>query len=194
MNVGRKGFDVTHEAAVRLLTPDDLDAFIDHLRRHDAESGTEGDLPHGPYSRDDPFDEPARRERASTTWMKSTDDPGWRRCWGLMTANGECVGTVTLTGMDLRTMMHRARLGIGIERAHRGRGHGRALMRASLDWAREQPNLDWIDLGVFRGNDLAQGMYERLGFTVLGSTPDIFRVDGVSIEDISMTLRVGARS
>ena len=41
---------------IRLLTPDDLEAYLAHLTRTAAESGRDGDLHHGPYPRDEPFD------------------------------------------------------------------------------------------------------------------------------------------
>jgi ribosomal protein S18 acetylase RimI-like enzyme len=79
-----------------------------------------------------------------------------------------------------------------VERPYRGRGLGRALMEACIDWARQQPSLSWVDLGVFEGNDVAEALYRKLGFTELGRTPDRFRVDGLQITDITMVLQVDA--
>ena len=65
------------------------------------------------------------------------------------------------------------------------------LLHAAIDWAKHQPSIAWIDLGVFSDNPGAQALYTRHGFEVLGRMPDRFRVDGESLEDISMTLDVG---
>ena len=81
---------------------------------------------------------------------------------------------------------HRAR----IERAHRGKGLGPALLDAALRWARATGTIDWIELGVFSANPRARGLYERFGFERIGFIPDRFRVDGVVIDDVRMALRL----
>lgn len=171
------------------MTADDLEAYVAHRAVHDRESGTEGDLPHGPYSRTALQDAATIRRRALESWAKPVDEPGWRRAWGLF-HEGTVVGSVHLHGSELPASLHRADLGIGIVRAHRGKGWGRLLMDAALGWAREQPGLDWIDLGVFEGNDVAAALYRKLGFVERGRTPDQFRVDGVRIDDVPMSLRL----
>ncbi len=172
-----------------MLAKDDVDAYVDHLAAHDLESGTEGDLPSGPYSANEPEDKADVRSKALRRWATPLDALGWRRAWGLW-EGGRVVGSVHLAGADLRAAMHRVDCGIGIERPHRGHGHGRRLMHAAIDWARNQPSIDWIDLGVFEGNDIASALYESLGFERLGRTPDRFRVDGLAITDIQMALHV----
>lgn len=59
------------------------------------------------------------------------------------------------------------------------------LSAAGIERARTQPSIDWIDLAVFSDNPGAQALYARHGFHVLGRTPDRFRVDGRSLDDIS---------
>lgn len=102
------------------------------------------------------------------------------------------VGGLTLVGADLLASMHRAGLGVGVERAYRGQGWGRKLLEAAIAWARQDPRLDWIDLGVFEGNDRALALYRRLGFIEHGRVVDLFRVDGLRITDIQMSLWVGS--
>ena len=63
-------------------------------------------------------------------------------------------------------------------------------MVASLEWAREQQSLAWVDLGVFGGNTPAQALYKQLGFVETGVTHDRFRIDGTSINDVRMSLRL----
>jgi len=46
----------------------------------------------------------------------------------------------------------------------------------------------WIDLGVFAHNEAARALYKSVGFVEVGTVKDQFRVDGVSIDDVSMTL------
>ncbi len=79
--------------------------------------------------------------------------------------------------------------GHGIERRARGQGHGRALIEGRSAWARDH-GLAWIDLGVFAHNASARALYAKVGFVEVGTTRDQFRVDGTSIDDVAMTLRL----
>jgi RimJ/RimL family protein N-acetyltransferase len=79
---------------------------------------------------------------------------------------------------------------MGVARSHRREGGGTLLLATAIEWARDQPMIDWIDLGVFSGNPGAKALYAGHGFMVLGRTIDRFRVDGKSLDEISMTLSV----
>lgn len=172
-----------------MLESGDVDAYVAHLAIHDLESGTEGELPYGPYSRTAPDDPKVARARALKRWGTALQQPGWRRAWGLW-AGEKVVGSLHLAGADIPASLHRADCGIGIQRPHRGGGWGRALMETAIAWARSQPSIDWIQLGVFEGNDRAAALYDKLGFVRCGRTPDLFRVDGHRINDIRMVLSV----
>jgi ribosomal protein S18 acetylase RimI-like enzyme len=78
---------------------------------------------------------------------------------------------------------------MGIERAHRGQGHGRGLLAAAIAWAREA-GLAWLDLGVFAHNPRARALYRSVGFVEVGTTRDRYRVDGRQIDDVAMALRL----
>ncbi len=64
------------------------------------------------------------------------------------------------------------------------------LLESAIEWARNQPNIDWIDLGLFSDNPGAQALYARRGFRAIGRTANRFRVDGQSLDEILMTLNV----
>ncbi len=114
------------------------------------------------------------------------------RVWGLFDL-GDVVGHLGLSGSVVRSGLHRARMGMGILGTHRRQGGGTLLLQTAIAWARAQPSIDWIDLGVFSDNPGAQALYGRHGFEVQGCTPDRFRVDGISLDDTSMALDVSAR-
>lgn len=51
--------------------------------------------------------------------------------------------------------------------SHRGRGVGRLLVGAVIDWARGR-RVEWMCLTVTSNNDVASRFYTRLGFTKTG--------------------------
>lgn len=174
---------------VRLLELGDIDRYLAHVVDVDADSGVDG-RPHShPYGRSEPFDMEAGRRREHTRWSTGLDEPGWRRAWGLFHGD-DLVGHLYLAGGELRSALHRVEMGMGVDRSHRRRGGGSMLLSTAIEWARQQPGIDWIDLGVFADNSGAQALYAAHGFEVLGRTPDRFRVDGCSLDDVSMTLNV----
>ena len=174
-------------ATIRLLRTSDLRAAGQHIERHAAESGREGDIVFAPFSE---FDRDAYEASRYESWRRSLDLPGWERCWAAL-VNDRLVGHLDLTGGHLYSALHRARLGIGVERAHRGLGLGHSLLTAALRWARAERAISWVDLSVFGHNQRAQALYERFGFAEIGRTKDAYRVGRQSIDDVHMTLYVG---
>ena len=54
---------------------------------------------------------------------------------------------------------------------HEGRGHGRAAVRAAMDWARAR-GLRWLVLTTVPGNARARRLYERAGLRETGRMVD----------------------
>ena len=54
---------------------------------------------------------------------------------------------------------------VEVDGTHRGRGHGRAIMEAAEDLAREM-GASSLGLNVFGGNAVARALYESLGYVV----------------------------
>lgn len=175
--------------SVRCLAVDDVEIYLRLVCAVEAGSGVDGAGHSHPYSASEPFDREAGRNREVTRWSTEIDEVGWRRAWGLF-HHDELVGYLHLGAGALISELHRAEMGMGIARSHRRRGGGGMLIHAAIAWARNQPSIDWIDLGVFSDNSGAQALYVRHGFQVVGRTPDRFRVDGQSLDDTSMTLNV----
>ncbi len=175
---------------VRMLGLDDVGDYIDHMVAVDADSGVDGAPHFHPYGASEPVDLAGRRHRERARWSTALDEPGWRRAWGLLEGH-DLVGHLYLAGGMLRSELHRTTMGMAIASTHRRRGGGSALLREAIAWARAQPGIQWIDLGVFSDNPGARTLYDRHGFEVVGRVPDRFRVDGVVLDDVQMTLRVG---
>ncbi len=183
----------TGSLSVRLLVMADVDRYLHDLLEVDAESGVDG-APHShAYSRSEPFDAAAGHDREVTRWSTDLADIGWRRAWGLL--DGDLlVGSLYLAGGTLRSESHRVNMGMSVLSSHRRMGGGSLLLSSAIAWARSEPIIYWIDLGVFSDNPGAKALYARHGFRILGHTPDRFRVDGQSLDDISMTINVASEA
>jgi GNAT superfamily N-acetyltransferase len=177
---------------IRMLTDADFPALFTHTCRHADESGRDGDVIFRPRSKHEVMDEVAIGERHRGAWARGLDQPLWLRTWGVFVDNA-LVGHLDLNGGRLSAELHRATLGMGIERRARKQGHGKALLHTAIAWARAN-NLAWLDLGVFAHNDVARKLYRSVGFVEIGVVKDQFRVDGVTIDDVSMTLALSTVS
>lgn len=75
--------------------------------------------------------------------------------------------------------------GLAVAERARGRGIGRALLRASFDEARRQ-GARRITLRVLGHNAPARALYEAEGFAVEGVQPGEFLLDGGYVDDVLM--------
>jgi ribosomal protein S18 acetylase RimI-like enzyme len=171
---------------IRMLGESDFPALFGHICRHSDESGRDGDVIFRPRSQHEVLDEVAIGQRHRTAWARDLDQPQWMRTWGVFVDN-MIVGHIDLDGGRIQAELHRATLGMGIERRARRKGFGKKLLQAAVAYARTS-ELVWIDLGVFAHNEVARSLYKSAGFVETGIVKDQFRVDGIKIDDVSMTL------
>jgi ribosomal protein S18 acetylase RimI-like enzyme len=115
---------------------------------------------------------------------------GWRRAWVARSASRQLIGHVDLRSHQQRYTEHRCLLGMGVHRHHRRLGLGAALIAHAETWALANTTLEWIDLQVISGNEPAIRLYLRSGFTKIGEVPEMFKIDGRSISDTTMTKRL----
>jgi RimJ/RimL family protein N-acetyltransferase len=80
--------------------------------------------------------------------------------------------------------------GMFVDRAHRGKGIGRALLTAAVDRAKVLSELTQIRLTVSVTQDAARHLYESCGFRVFGVEPEAMFVNGESLDEEQMVLRV----
>lgn len=174
--------------ALRMLRPSESIAFAAHIARYIKHSGRGGAPIYYSGSPDHRLDIGGVARRTARRWTRPVGRPDWARCWAAMVGPA-VVGHLVLedqTGAG----MHRAWLTMGLEPAYRRRGYGAQLIAAATEWARGQPWLSWIDLGVFSRNTPAHALYLKAGFQDIGLTPDRFRIGGQSIDVVHMALRV----
>lgn len=67
-------------------------------------------------------------------------------------------------------------------------------METAINFARETETIDWLDLMVFAQNKLARKLYASLVFAEISYTNDLFHIETVSIDDVTMTLNVAKLS
>lgn len=72
----------------------------------------------------------------------------------------------------------------------RGRGLGWQLLEYAVDYARQLPGLEEINLAVTVGNDPARRLYERFGFAFSHREPRYIKFDGRYYDIDWMTLRL----
>jgi RimJ/RimL family protein N-acetyltransferase len=168
-------------------TDKDLDGFSRFVAEHVAESGQGGSV-HFAFSRRVIREEV--RANAASRWARALDEANWGRAWLAWADGGKrVVGHAELKGGRFEAELHRATLGMGLLRGFTGQGHGKRLLDASIVWARSQPRLAFIDLGVFSHNAPARRLYTKAGFVEQAIRKDAFRIQGAGpVDDVMMTL------
>lgn len=175
---------------IRLLTSLDIVAAYSHMCRHIAESGENGDMIFNPLSEKWEITLEKFKNSSEQKWSIPLTEIGWERQWGII--DEEMIfGTLKLKHfIPLKSTLHKASLSMGIERSHRQKGLGSQLLSTALGWAKSQPSLEWIELGVFEHNIPARALYKKFGLKEQGRTEDLFRVKGQKINDISMAINI----
>ena len=107
----------------------------------------------------------------------------------LIAIDGRAVATVDVKRIALRQLAHNAYLTIGVHPDVQGRGLGRWLMRAAVDWARQAGVLH-LELNVLADNARAVALYRSMGFEVAYRRERFLRrPDGTWLDDLLMVLR-----
>ncbi len=172
---------------IRLATMDDIYELVEHDLRHMREPGFNGQPAH-PFPADFPWDKEKRLEEKLLSLPKKLTEARWQRSF-IVTDCDFIIGHLNLKNL-FEGSMHRAQLGMGIEIKYRHQGLGKKLMNSALAWAQEQTELDWIDLSVFSHNLPAKNLYASHGFIELSTHVDKIRVNGQSIDDTFMSLKL----
>ncbi len=104
---------------------------------------------------------------------------------------GELVGMAGMQGRYRTQERHNATVvGMYVAPEKTCHGLGALLLTALLDHARHLPDLEQLDLTVTQGNDRAQALYERHGFTVFGVHPKAIKVRGQYYAKVLMYLNL----
>lgn len=85
-------------------------------------------------------------------------------CMLLMLEGEEIVGIGTIDSSTKHRFLHVGTLGIVISQSHAGKGLGRMLMNALIEWSKNNRQTEKITLVTRADNERAIALYEKLGF------------------------------
>ena len=109
----------------------------------------------------------------------------------VLTKNERLLGAVIVQGGGLRRMRHVGRLEIYLYRDWRGKGLGKAMLRAAIRQARDNPVLTKLSLAVYAHNERARRLYQEHGFVEEGYRRWEYRLaDGTPLDDVLMALHL----
>ena len=104
-------------------------------------------------------------------------------------ADGRVVGRLSVARDQHPASRHVADLGLMVAADQRGRGIGRTLLVAAVDWAREA-GVTKLELHVFPWNEPAIRLYERFGFEREGVRRGHYLREGEEVDAILMAYRL----
>ena len=99
------------------------------------------------------------------------------------------IGVVTLLQESALKMRHRANIfAMYISPTARGKGIGKALMEMAIEQAKENQEIEKINLSVVSSNKAAKNLYLQLGFIVFGTEEKALKVEDTYYEEQHMSL------
>jgi len=137
----------------------------------------------------------SERARLPLSWWAERLPPGENADSVVIGAFDDDGGLVGAAGLNIEGRIksrHKAVLfGMYVAPQARSHGMGRQLVDAILSEARARPGLRVVQLTVTQGNDAAQGLYERCGFSSFGVEPMAVFVDGRFYGKVHMWCELG---
>jgi RimJ/RimL family protein N-acetyltransferase len=101
--------------------------------------------------------------------------------------NGVVVGSIEFRSQARKRLSHTGSVSMSISKNYRDMGIGKALLKALLDWAEENPLIEKVSLGVFSTNLRAISLYKQMGFLEEGCLIKEYKLNnGEYIDDVLM--------
>lgn len=89
---------------------------------------------------------------------------------------GKIAGNCQITFKNKLKNRHRAIVAIALLKEYWALGIGTAMFREMIRLAREQGGIEQLELEVIEGNERAIGLYEKMGFRIVGEKPNAIRL------------------
>lgn len=90
--------------------------------------------------------------------------------------NGEAVGNCDITFKSSAKTLHRATVGIAIQKKYWNIGIGSAMFVELIKTAKEHEVTEIVDLELIEGNNRAKALYEKFGFKSVSVKPNFFKM------------------
>ncbi|AQS39692.1 acetyltransferase, ribosomal protein N-acetylase [Shewanella psychrophila] len=175
---------------IRLIKENELSRFFAYLNEQVAENG-QGDVPlFQPMSRKFSAMSEQMKQRFSDGITRTFSDESWRKLWIAIDEQEQICGHIDLRPLAEPHTDHRALLGMGVHSDARRTGLGKKLIETVAEWAKEETDLQWIDLWVMSNNVPAISLYQKTNFIKNGEIEDMFRIDGSSYSYVNMSLKL----
>jgi RimJ/RimL family protein N-acetyltransferase len=101
--------------------------------------------------------------------------------------NGVVVGSIQFRSQNRKRLSHTGSVSMSIRKNYRGMGIGKALLKALLDWAEENPLIEKVSLGVLSTNQRAISLYKQMGFLEEGRLIKEYKLNhGEYVDDVLM--------
>ena len=109
---------------------------------------------------------------------------------GAFAEDGELVGVAGVYREPTQKLRHKGHVwGMYVLPERRSRGLGGRLLDAAIARAPELEGVTWLQLGV-TANNPARALYEGRGFRAYGVEPEAIRVEGRTVDEVHMALRL----
>jgi RimJ/RimL family protein N-acetyltransferase len=101
--------------------------------------------------------------------------------------NDVVVGSIEFRSQKRKRLSHTGSVSMSISKNYRDMGIGKALLKALLDWAEENPLIEKVSLGVLSTNQRAISLYKQMGFLEEGRLIKEYKLNhGEYIDDVLM--------
>jgi RimJ/RimL family protein N-acetyltransferase len=101
-------------------------------------------------------------EQMTERIQKHLNQPNW--CYLVAELEGHIVGQIHLRNGHRKRIEHVCWLAINVLKECRELGIGSALMETAIAWAKDNAVIEKLTLGVFADNEVAKGLYRKMGF------------------------------
>ncbi|KOS68807.1 acetyltransferase [Lysinibacillus contaminans] len=97
------------------------------------------------------------------------------------------VGWLVFRSPNRKRIAHTGTFGMMIDKQYRGQGLGKQLLQGLLKWAKENPLIEKVCLGVFSTNENAIALYKKMGFIEEGRKINEIKLsDNEYVDDVLM--------
>lgn len=172
---------------IRIAKIEDINGVVDSVLRHFKEPGF-NNLPSHPYGKEHIFDRQEYYQRYLKRYSIPVNEVDWGRTF-IIEYNGEIKAHLDI-GNNSKFTLNQISLGMGLEMEIRGQKLGPKLLDYGLQWVRENTQAEEVTLFVFAHNTPAIKIYEKVGFKIVSETKNRFQIDGLNIDDLTMTLTI----